>query len=207
MTTKFAPDWYSYEVEEALRAITDSDASQRRKKQHTVLRMAQAAAEGRSLDSVFEEPGTCAKSTWYGDKRKKRTGWRDDSAIAHAVEIATDRALWWMRYTDGRGVQAGLEELAVAVPLAVRQAVNFVTHGQAIVRRGGQAVAVEASPTEILKAALGIMDRASATTAAKGSREVTGKDGAPLVPAQDLSKLSMEELLTLRELAAKAEQA
>ena len=202
------PDWYSYEVEEALRAITDADAGQRRKKQHTVLRMAHAAAEGRSLDSVFEEPGTCAKSTWYGDKRKKRAGWRDDADIAKAIEVATDRALWWMRYTDGRGVQAGLEELAVAVPVAVRQAVNFVTRGQAIVQRGGHTVALEVTPADILKAVLGIMDRAGAGTAPKGTREVTGKDGAPLIPppTQDLSKLSMEELLTLRALAAKAEQ-
>jgi len=59
----FTPEWLTYEVSQALAGIGGEHVA---KKEATVLRLAEALANGVSMNSVFERPDTCSKRVWYG---------------------------------------------------------------------------------------------------------------------------------------------
>lgn len=173
-TTKqpgFQPEWLSYEVHQALEAITGDHAA---KKQRTVLQLAAAIASESPQAQVFKRQDTCNRVTWYG--RDGEPGWRDDPAISRALEVASKRALWWMRVRQGGAVQQALDVLVDAAPAAATQLVRMATEGRVQVVQDDEQRFVEADVVHMLKAANSILDRVSETTADKGaSKDVTIK--------------------------------
>lgn len=163
MRSRYVPDWLTYEVEQALAAI---DGEHVAKKEATVLRLAQAIAAGESQAAVFRLPGTCSKNIWHGVGDK--LGWKDDPAIALALELATQRARWWARVKQGRAVQSALDALVDLSEDAVRQIANAVRYGQLTFDRGADIVIKQASVAEVLKASADVLDRVSEMTATKG---------------------------------------
>lgn len=164
---RFAPEWLTYEISEALAAIQDPNAA---KKEATVLRIAQAAAHGQSLTSVFDRDDTCKDDIWYGRNRKnkpRKPGWKDDPAIAHALQLATDRARWWVRVKEGRAVQNALDALVEVAESAAGNIVSAIRYGQLTFTRDGDLVTKQASVAEVLKASTEALDRISDLTASK----------------------------------------
>lgn len=63
MREKFVPEWLTWEINEALAAITGDHVV---KKETTVLRVAQAVANGEPISAVFAQPDTCSRTIWHG---------------------------------------------------------------------------------------------------------------------------------------------
>lgn len=167
----FQPEWLSYEVHQALEAIKGDHVA---KKQMTVLHLAAAIAAETSQALVFRRHDTCNRVTWYG--RDGEPGWRDDPAISHALDVASKRALWWMRVRQGGAVQNALDVLVDAAPAAAEQLVRIATQGRVQVTKGEELRFVEADVVHMVKAANSILDRVSETTADKGAtKDVTIK--------------------------------
>lgn len=163
--SQFVPDWLTYEISNALAAITGDHPA---KKEVTVLRLAQAVANGEALASVFGLPGTCSKTIWYGGANKP--GWKDDPAILTALALATDRARWWVRIKQGRAVQDSLNILVDGSEDAARQLVSVVRTGALIFDFGADGMEIRrADVGHVLEASKQILDRVSATTAAKST--------------------------------------
>lgn len=167
----FQPDWLSFEVHQALEAIHGEHVA---KKQMTVLYLAAAIAAETSQAMVFKRHDTCNRVTWYG--RDGEPGWRDDPAISRALELASKRALWWMRVRQGGAVQNALDVLVDAAPAAAEQLVRIATQGRVQVTKGEELRYVDADVVHMVKAANSILDRVSETTADKGAaKDVTIK--------------------------------
>lgn len=164
MRSRYVPDWLTFEVEQALAAIGGEHVA---KKEATVLRMAQAIAQGESQASVWRHPGTCSKNIWHGVGDK--AGWKDEPAIARALTLATERARWWVRVKEGRAVQNALDALVDLSEDAVRQLAGAVRYGQLTFDRGSDLVIKQASVAEVLKAATEVLDRVSTMTATKST--------------------------------------
>jgi hypothetical protein len=76
--SSFVPEWLSDEVNQALRLIGGEHVA---KKEATILRLAEASANGESWTAVFARAETCTKQVWYGFTRstgQRRPGWCDD---------------------------------------------------------------------------------------------------------------------------------
>lgn len=161
----------SFEVHEALAAITGDHVA---KKQRTVLHLAAAIAADSPQYEVFRRRDTCNRVAWYG--RDGEPGWKDDPAIAKALKVATERALWWMRVRQGGAVQAALDVLADAAPAAAQQLARIATQGRVQVVIDEQATFVPVDAAQVRLAANSILDRASEATADKGApKDVTIK--------------------------------
>lgn len=162
----FVPEWLTHEISAALANITGDHVA---KKEATVLRLAQAIANGEALSSVFSAPGTCSRTIWYGNADK--VGWKDDPAIATALHLATERARWWVRVKQGRAVQDSLDILVDGSEDAARQLVNLIRTGTLIFDFGADGQEIRrAEVAHVLEASKQILDRVSATTAPKGTQ-------------------------------------
>jgi hypothetical protein len=167
---EFTPAWLSYEVSQALACITGDDAA---KKERTVLRLAQALATGTSKNETFRnhrQYGICNKKYWtgFGDK----PGWKDDPIIAHALDVATQRARWWVRVKEGKGIESALDVLIDAGEDSAKQVARVAIEGRAqIIGKDGIAIFVEADVKDILKAADSVLDRIDKRTATKNASE------------------------------------
>lgn len=164
MRSRYVPEWLTYEIEQALAAISGDQVAQ---KEGMVLRMAQAVAQGMTQRELFRQPGTCAKNTWHGVRGKP--GWKDDQAIAHALELATQRARWWVRVKEGRAVENALNALIEVAEDAAGNVVSAIRYGQLTFYRETDVVIKQASVAEVLKASTEVLDRISAATAAKST--------------------------------------
>jgi hypothetical protein len=162
MRSQYVPEWITFEIEQALAAISGEHVA---KKEATVLRLAQAVSRGESQSSVFRQSGTCSKNVWHGVGKKR--GWKDDPAIARALDLATQRARWWVRVKEGRAIQNALDALVDLSEDAVRQIASAVRYGQLLFPREGDIVIKQASVAEVLKASTEVLDRVSELTAAK----------------------------------------
>lgn len=163
------PAWLTPEIDDALAAISEPHAV---KKQTTVLLVAQAVATGESLRSVFERPDTCKADHWYGTTRRngsRKPGWKEDPAISAALQLATERARWWVRVKGGSAVQNALDALVDLSEDAVRQIASAIRFGQLTFDRGPELVIKQASVAEVLKASTEVLDRVSAVTASKST--------------------------------------
>lgn len=163
------PEWLTPEIDKALAAIEDPHAA---KKQLTVLLLAQASATGGSLTYVFEREDTCQAKIWYGTKRRdgsRKPGWCEDPAIGAALQLATERARWWVRVKGGSAVQNALDALVDLSEDAVRQIASAIRFGQLTFDRGPELVIKQASVAEVLKASTEVLDRVSAVTASKST--------------------------------------
>lgn len=164
MRSRFVPDWLTFEIEQALAAITGDQVA---KKETTVLRLAQATAKGESAASVFRQSGTCSSNIWYGVGSKP--GWKDDPAIEKALKLATERARWWVRIKEGQATQNALNVLIDLSEDAARQIASVVREGQITFERAGKKVIKQAKVGEVLKASTEVLDRISAVTASKST--------------------------------------
>ena len=164
MRGRFVPEWLTHEIEQALSAVTGEHVA---KKEATVLRLAQAVARGESQASVWKQPGTCTRNVWNGVGGKP--GWKDDPTIAYALELATQRARWWVRVKEGRALQNALDDLIDLSEDAVRQIASVVRYGQVTFERAEEIVIKQASVAEVLKASTDVLDRISPTTAPKNT--------------------------------------
>jgi len=110
MTVDYTPEWLTFEISEALSALTT------RKQRTTILRLAEAAAADRP--QPFDRPDVCSKTTWYGrySHGDKLPGWRDDPAIQHALELATARAQEWEDTHIARQIAKTRRQLADHAP-------------------------------------------------------------------------------------------
>jgi hypothetical protein len=169
LASKFIPDWLTWEISQALAALEGDHVA---KKEATVLRMAQAVANGEPPTGVFAQPGTCSRAVWYGKyvDGEHKPGWKDDPAIQTALALATQRARWWVRVKQGQAVQHSLDILVDASEDAARQLVSMVKVGALIFDFGpdGQEIR-RAEVGHILEASKQILDRVSALTASKGT--------------------------------------
>lgn len=165
MRSRYVPEWLTFEVEQALAAI---DGEHVARKEATVLRMAQAQAQGESQAVVFSAPGTCAKNTWHGVGDK--AGWKDDPVIQTALVVATNRARWWIRVKQGRAVQDSLDILIDGAEDAAKQLVNMVRMGVLVFDFGADGMELRRADTgHVLEASKQILDRVSALTASKST--------------------------------------
>ena len=163
------PAWLTPEIDDALAAISEPHAV---KKQTTVLLVAMAMATGESLRSVFGRPDTCKADHWYGTTRHNGTrkpGWKEDPVISAALQLATERARWWVRIKGGSAVQNALDALVDLSEDAVRQIASAIRFGQLTFDRGPELVIKQASVAEVLKASAEVLDRVSAVTASKST--------------------------------------
>lgn len=172
MREKFVPEWLTWEINEALAAITGDHVV---KKETTVLRVAQAVANGEPISGVFAQPDTCSRTIWhgkYGDGEHK-PGWKDDPTIATALHLATQRARWWVRVKQGRAIQDTLDILVNGSEDAAKQLVNAVQMGALIFDFGADGMEIRrADVGHILEASKQILDRVSALTATKATTTV-----------------------------------
>ena len=178
----FTPEWLTYEVSQALAGITGEHVA---KKEATVLRLAEAMANGVSMNSVFERPDTCSKRVWYGSASSPTggstgstssptggRGWRDDPAITTALALATERARWWVRVKRGRAVESALEILVDGAEAAALQLTNLVRYGYVKFDYGPGGIdgseIRNGDVREVLAAAQDLLDHVSDLTAGKG---------------------------------------
>ena len=169
----FTPEWLTYEVSQALAGIGGEHVA---KKEATVLRLAEALANGVSMNRVFERPDTCSKRVWYGYTDAKtgtvKPAWRDDAAITTALAVATERARWWVRVRHGRAVQNALDILMDGAEAAALQLTNLVRYGYVKFDYGPDGVDGSeirgGEVREVLAAAQDLLDRVSDLTAGKG---------------------------------------
>ena len=169
----FTPEWLTYEVSQALAGIGGEHVA---KKEATVLRLAEALANGVSMNSVFERPDTCSKRVWYGYTDAKtgsvKPAWRDDAAITLALAVATERARWWVRVKRGRAVESALEILVDGAEAAALQLTNLVRYGYVKFDYGPDGIDGSeirgGEVREVLAAAQDLLDRVSDLTAGKG---------------------------------------
>lgn len=153
---RYPSAWMTYEIQEALNAIPEPNS---RKKRCTVLRMAEAKVNGLSIRSVFDMPDTCSTQTWYG-RTTEDPGWKDDPAIAKALELATRRAQEWQDQEEAqrmtlrqRQLSQTQDELVDLSKLATQ------TLAELMMNAGSEKVRLEAAET--------VLDRADEATAKK----------------------------------------
>ena len=162
-SSTFIPDWLSFEVNEALAALSGEHLA---KREATVLRLAEATANGQSWTEVFDLPDTCSKRIWYGTGDK--VGWQNDPAMTHALELATERARWWVRVKRGRAVQEALDILVDGSEDAAKQLINLVRRGYVRFDYGADGSEFRNGDVkEVLAASLALLDRVSDLTATK----------------------------------------
>ena len=191
----FTPEWLTYEVSQALAGIGGEHVAT---KEATVLRLAEALANGVSMNSVFERPDTCSKRVWYGSASSPTggsaarlsspnvssptggstssptggRGWRDDPAITTALALATERARWWVRVKRGRAVESALDILVDGAEAAALQLTNLVRYGYVKFDYGPGGIdgseIRNGDVREVLAAAQDLLDRVSDLTAGKG---------------------------------------
>jgi hypothetical protein len=191
-TSTFLPDWLSFEVNEALAALTGEHLA---KREATVLRLAEATANGQSWTEVFALPDTCSKRVWYGTGDK--VGWQSDPTMTHALAVATERARWWVRVKRGQAVQQALDILVDGSEDAARQLINLVRCGYVRFDYGADGAEFRNGDVkEVLAASLALLDRVSDLTATKQQQThslTTDQFNALMKQAQQKAK-TLEQL-------------
>jgi hypothetical protein len=105
-------EWISEEAQSALNDLTPQQAM-------GAIRIAQAAAEGRGVNSLLSGPAEqriCARSTYYG--RTGRPGWSHQEPFRRAVALAKRDLVAWLAENAG---QETLQILRACAPQAARE--------------------------------------------------------------------------------------
>lgn len=79
-------EWMTDEIRELLRGLTGRHAV---KKRTSVIRLASAKAQQRSLKPLFKDPAICSETIWYSK-------WCHDPLIAAAFDACYNRSLNWI---------------------------------------------------------------------------------------------------------------
>lgn len=181
-------DWESAAVAELARLNVTTEGRRdphATKKRATILALVDARLAGTPEERVWEKPETCSRMIYH-------TKWKKDVTFAAVLTNVETLARDWKNTETVRSLQEAARRLALAAPLAAAAAIRGLNNLDGNIA---------------LRAAFGILDRAGVETAQKGSREVTGKAGAPLMPETppaDLSRLSLDELRNLHTMLEKA---
>jgi predicted phosphoribosyltransferase len=120
------------------------------KKKATILALVDAHLAGRSEETVWDRPETCARNTYHAK-------WKHSPTFADVLVEVDGLARGWR---DGRSLRAlneAAERLALAAPVAVAKLIERL-------KSDDEAI--------ILRAAVAILDRAGLETAAKSSSRV-----------------------------------
>lgn len=150
--------WMTHEIEQALAQI---EGPHERKKRCTVLRLAEARALGLGVRSAFDQSDTCNAVTWYG---REGVGWKDDPAIAKALELATRRAQAWQDQEEVQRITLRQRQLALTQDeLVDLSKLATTTLADLMMNAGSEKVRLEAAET--------VLDRADAATAKKSTVE------------------------------------
>jgi hypothetical protein len=119
------------------------------KRRNTVLAMVDARLAGRSEETVWSQPGTCARSTWHET-------WKLDPLMQDVLASVERQARRWLDTKAIRALAEAAERLQMASPAAA-----------------GKAIALMLSQDDrvALQAAFGVLDRAGVETAPKTQQE------------------------------------
>ena len=150
-----APDWAGLAAAELERLDGNAHSGKQRA---TVLALVTARIAGQPEASIWDRathPDVCSK-TVYQNK------WKKQPLFADVLTNVERLARTYQDTRTLRALQSAAERLALAAPVAV---------GRLIALMQGSEDAI------VLRAALGILDRAGVETAQKGSNEITGKGG------------------------------
>lgn len=142
------------------------------KRRNTILALVDARLAGRSEETVWDQPETCARSTWHG--RRKEPGWKHDLLMQDVLANVERAARRWMDARTLRALAEAAESLALASPAAAAQLIEISTRGR-VKRQIGNTELAEydsASVADVVRAALGVLDRAGIETAPKQQQQV-----------------------------------
>lgn len=153
---EYLPAWLTDELNKLLAELPT------RKHRQTVLRLAEAAAIGRTEIETFKLPGVCSRTTWQGRYREDgpRPGWKDDPQMQAALEAATQRAQWWQDQAEARRIAKRQEQVAEARDLLTEYAPHAAKRLFVLMGTAG-------NEETRRKAANDILDRADEATASK----------------------------------------
>lgn len=158
-------DWRTQAAAELARFTGRHAAKQRA----TVVALVDAHLAGTPEEEVWRRPETCSRTVYH-------TKWKKDATFADVLETVETLARDWKANETVRELAEAARRLALASPVAVTKVIEVISTGHIEFRdRYGNVIRTEnASMTDVLRAAFGILDRAGIETAVKGSSEVTG---------------------------------
>ena len=173
-----APDWAAAAAQELARFDGHLHGGKMRA---TVLALVTARLAGIPEATVWDRaahPDVCSKTIYHNK-------WKTQPLFASVLANVEAAARTHQDTRTLRALQSAAESLALASEAAAQQLISLANRG--LVRRvvvdgdGRERVFYEkAAGADVLRAVLGLLDRAGVETAAKGSTELNGKDGAPL---------------------------
>lgn len=137
------------------------------KKRSTILALVDARIAGRSEESVWRLATTCNRSTWHNK-------WKLDPLLVDVLASVDRQARRWVDTRMARSLAEAAERLALASPAAAEQLIEIGTRGRVrYVPDGSTAAQFEqASGPDVVRAALGVLDRAGVETAVKVQPQV-----------------------------------
>lgn len=136
------------------------------KRRNTILAMVDARLAGRSEETVWKVPGTCARSTWHDS-------WKHDPVMQDVLASVERAARRWTDTKTIRALAEAAERLALASPAAAEQLIEIGTRGRLRYVPDGatQPSYEQASGPDVVRAALGVLDRAGVETAPKQQQQ------------------------------------
>lgn len=155
----FAMDWLEAVGAELERLDGELHAH---KKRSTILALVDARIAGRSEESVWQLETTCNRSTWHNK-------WKRDALIVDVLAAVDRQARRWVDTLVARSLAEAAERLALASPAAASQLIEIGTRGRMRYVPNGavEPVYEQASGSDVVRAALGVLDRAGVETAPK----------------------------------------
>lgn len=143
------------------------------KKRNTIIALVDARLAGLPDASVFEMSDTCSRNTWY-DK------WSKDQLIRDVLDAVESLAFTLKDRRKLEALATAKETITMASPAAAQTLAAMAAFGYMDTMLNGDTLRVPVAATERLRAALGLLDRASSETAAKNAIEHTGADGGKI---------------------------
>lgn len=139
-------DWETAATE-ALARLTEPHLS---KKRATIIALVDARLTGVSEETVWKRPDTCSRNIYH-------SRWKRDPVFFEVLETVTGLARKWQDSRGARALASAAERLALASPVAVARLIEKLQ---------------SADEAIVLRAAMGILDRAGVDTAVKSKSEV-----------------------------------
>lgn len=152
------PDWATTAAAELDRL---SDQQHAGKMRATILALVDTRLAGEPEERCWDKalyPNACSRSVYH----KK---WKINPLFASVLTNVESLARNYQDTRTLRALNSAAERLALAAPVAVGRLIALMQDPESAI---------------VLRAALGILDRAGVETAQKGTTEMQGKDGSPL---------------------------
>lgn len=123
------------------------------KKRNTVIALVDARLAGRSEETVWNLATTCSRNTWHSK-------WKHDPLLMDVLANVERKARRWTDTRAIRALQDAAEKLMLASPAVADQLVKVATGNYA-----------DATAADVVRAGLGVLDRAGVETAPKTQLE------------------------------------